>query len=171
MIISNLTNPYKKFKKFIKRYKKYNDSQRVSVFQNFDSVYIDKTSREIKVQPTAVSRRKSKFGSRQKQSKVITKKIWKHNVTDIIDQNVPSAKKAGRSMISNKTYFKRIWIIQSKCLLLTTSHIVMLSLTNFVVNVNKSVSIWRFVLHSLKKFFMESITFCVVYKANTWKLW
>ena len=108
VIISNLTNPYKKFKKFIKRYKKYNDSQRVSVFQNFDSVYIDKTSREIKVQPTAVSRRKSKFGSRQKQSKVITKKIWKHNVTDIIDQNVPSAKKAGRSMISNKTYFKRI---------------------------------------------------------------
>ena len=104
----------KSLMKFVKRYKKYSDSQRVSAFQNFGSVFIDKTRRKIQVQQTAVSRRKSKIGSRQKRSNVKTKSLpsryvsfkRKHNITGIIDQNVSSAEKAGRSMISNTKYLK-----------------------------------------------------------------
>ena len=69
----------------------------------------------MKVQPTAVSRRKSKIGSRQKQSTVKTKMLpnrpesvkRKHNISDIVDLNIPLTKKAGRSMIRNTKYFKK----------------------------------------------------------------
>ena len=97
----------------MKRYKKYSDSQRVSAFQNFRSFFIGKTCRKIQVQPTAVSGRKSNIAIRQKQNNAKTKHLpgrhvsfkRKHNNTGIIDQNVSSAKKAGRSMISNSEYF------------------------------------------------------------------
>ena len=36
--------------KFMKRYEKYSDSQRISAFQNFGSVFIGKTRRKIQVQ-------------------------------------------------------------------------------------------------------------------------
>ena len=65
----------KSLMKLVKRYKKYSDSQRVSAFQNFGSVFIGKTRRKIQVQQTAVSRRKSKIGSRQKRSNVKTKSL------------------------------------------------------------------------------------------------
>ena len=70
---------------------------------------------KIKVQPTAVSRRKSKIGSRQRQSNVGTKGLPNHPISlkrkqsmkQIVDMNVLSAKKAGRSMVSNTKYFTK----------------------------------------------------------------
>lgn len=115
---TNIRNENEEFNnslmKFIKRYEKSSETQRVAGLQNFGTIFTGKTRRKIHVQPTAVSRRKSKIGSRQKQSNVKTKNLpnrsvsfkRKHNISDIIDQNVPSAKKAGRSMISNTKYFK-----------------------------------------------------------------
>ena len=101
--------------KFMKRYDQFSESQRVSPFQNFGSIFMGKARSKIKVRPTAVSRRKSKIGSRQKQSTVKTKILAnrpesfkrKHNISDIVDLNIPSAKKAGRSRISNTKYFKK----------------------------------------------------------------
>ena len=69
----------------------------------------------IKVEPTVVSRWKSKNGSVQKQSNLKTKTLptrpvkakRKHDITAAIDSNVSSAKKAGRSMVSNTKHFNR----------------------------------------------------------------
>ena len=98
--------------KFVSRYEKFSSNQRTSAFQSFGTVFVGKARGKIKVQPTAVSRRKSKIGSRQKQDTSITKSLphrrittkRKHSMTHIIDENVPSAKKAGRSMVSNTKY-------------------------------------------------------------------
>ena len=57
----------------------------------------------------------SKIGRWQKQSNVKPKNLpsrhvrfkRKHNITGIINQNVQSAKKAGRSITSNAKYFKK----------------------------------------------------------------
>ena len=70
---------------------------------------------KIKVQPTAVSRRKSKIGSRQRQSNVGTKGLPDHtislkrkqNMKQTVDMNVLSAKKTGRSMVSNTKSFTK----------------------------------------------------------------
>ena len=58
--------------KFTKRSGKFNESQQISAFNSFGSIFVGKAKGKIKVQPAAVSRRKSKVGSRQKQD---TRKI------------------------------------------------------------------------------------------------
>ena len=90
-------------------------SLKITVFQNFGSIFAGKSGNGIKVQPTAVSHRRSKNGSRQKQSNVKTKTLpirpvkikRKYDITAAIDSNVPSAKKGGRSMVSNIKHFNR----------------------------------------------------------------
>ena len=82
--------------------------------ENFGSIFVRKSRNWIKVQPTAVSHRKSKNGSCQK-SNVKTKTLpirlaktkQKHNITAAIDWNVPSAEKGGRLMVSNTKNFNR----------------------------------------------------------------
>ena len=58
----------KTLQKFIKLYERFTENQKITAFLNFDSIFVGKLRNRIKVQPTAVSRRKSKNGSRQKQS-------------------------------------------------------------------------------------------------------
>ena len=73
----------------MKRYESFTENQKITAFQNFGSIFVGKSRNRIKVQPTAVSRRKSKNGSRQKQSNVKTKTLpirptktkRKHNIT------------------------------------------------------------------------------------------
>ena len=100
----------------MKRYESFTENQKITAFQNFGSIFVRKSRNRItKVQPTAVSRQKSKNGSRQKQSNAKTKTLAirpvkterKHDITAAIDSNVPSAKKAGRSMVSNSKHFNR----------------------------------------------------------------
>ena len=103
----------KTLQKFIKLYERFTENQKITAFLNFDSIFVGKSRNRIKVQPTAVSRRKSKNGSRQKQSNVKTKTLpirpvktkRKYDITAVIDSNVPSAKKAGWSMVSNTKHF------------------------------------------------------------------
>ena len=67
---------------------------------------------KVKVETTAVSKIKSKIGSRKRQINVGTKSLpnrlislkRKHKMKEIIDMNIPSAKKVGRSMVSNTKY-------------------------------------------------------------------
>ena len=118
-VVEELHNDDKEFQKsilkFISRYEKFSHNQRKSALQSFGTVFVGKTRGKIKVQPTAVSRRKSKNGSRQKQDNAGTKSLpsrrvtvkRKHSLSQVINENVPSAKKAGRSMISNTKYPKR----------------------------------------------------------------
>lgn len=99
----------------MKRYESFTENQKITAFQNFSSIFVEKSRNRIKVQPTAVSRQNSKNGSCQKQSHVKTKtlpirpvkKKRKHDIKAAIDSNVPSAKKAGRSMVSNTKHFNR----------------------------------------------------------------
>ena len=102
-------------KKFIRRCNNFSDSQQISAFHSFGSVFVGKTKGKIKVQPAAVSRRKSKIGSRQKQD---TRKTYDlatrpvkvkrfHSISQAIRTNQQSAKKAGRSMKSIATYPKK----------------------------------------------------------------
>ena len=98
--------------KFTKRCGKFNESQQISAFNSFGSIFFGIAKGKIKVQPAAVSRRKSKVGSRQKQDTrkihglatrpVKTKRL--HNISKAIISNQQSAKKAGQSMISVTTY-------------------------------------------------------------------
>ena len=109
--------------KFTKRCGKFNESQQISAFNSFGSIFVGKTKVKIKVQPAAVSRRKSKVGSRQKQDTqkihdlatrpVKTKRL--HSISKAIISNQQSAKKVGRSMISVATYpSKKVTAIDKK---------------------------------------------------------
>ena len=101
--------------KFMNRYTYFTRNQKISSFHSFGSTFFGRRRSKIKVQPTAVSRRKSGRGSRNKQSTLKHRTLpnrpislkRKHNITDAINSNVPSAKKAGRSMISNTKCFKK----------------------------------------------------------------
>ena len=87
--------------KFIKRFESFSQNQKVSAFQSFGSTFFG-----IK---------QFKIGSQQRQSNVATKSLpnrpislkRKHNIKEIVDMNVPYAKKAGRSMVSNRKYFTK----------------------------------------------------------------
>ena len=103
---------------FAKRFDKLSENQLLSALHSVGSIFVGKARSRIKVQPTAVSRRKSKIGSRRKQD---TKRVFsnkelpirliktkrKHNISEVVDKNQPSAKKAGRSMVSVTTYPKK----------------------------------------------------------------
>ena len=73
--------------------------------------FFDRKRTKIKVQPTQVSRRKSKIGNWKRQSIVRTKSLLNHlekdNMKEIVDMDVSSAKKAGRSIVSNTKYFTK----------------------------------------------------------------
>ena len=147
--------------------------------KNFSSVFIGKTRWKIQVQPTAVSRRKSKIGSREKQSNVKTKNLpsrhvsfkRKRNIAGIIDQNVLSAKKAVRSMISNTKYFKKN-LKNAESMSITYYFAYSDTFLNdFFSKCEQIREYLKICSHLLKKFLMENITFCVVYKVNMWKLW
>ena len=106
--------------KFIKRFESFGENQDVFAFQSFGTTSFGRKRTKIKEQPTAVSRRKARIGSRQRQKNIGTKSLpersislkRKHNMKEIVDMNGPSAKKAGRSMISNTKYFTKA---RSKC--------------------------------------------------------
>ena len=118
-VVTDLQNGDGEFRKsvdkFLTRYDKFSLNQKKSALQSFGTTFIGKSRGKIKVQPTAVSRRVSKIGSRQRQSNNKTKVLpnrritlkRKHKLSEVVDLNVPSAKKAGRSMISNTKYPKR----------------------------------------------------------------
>ena len=104
--------------KFIKNYNKMNLSQNTSSLSCYGKMFLNASRGKIKVQPTAVARRKVKNGSRQKTDtsrkrkldlptrKVSTKR--EHYLSKIIDSNKPSAKKAGRTMTSTtRSYTKK----------------------------------------------------------------
>ena len=114
-----IKNENKKFNvaliKFMKIFESFNQNQEVSAFQSFDTTFFGRKRTKVKVQPTTVSRRKSKIGSRQRQSNVATKSLpnlpisykRRHSMKEIVDMSVPSAMKAGRSMVSNTKYFTK----------------------------------------------------------------
>ena len=54
--------------KFIKRFESFSQNQKVFAIQSFGTTFFGRKSTKIKVQPTAVSRRKSKMGSQQRQN-------------------------------------------------------------------------------------------------------
>ena len=99
--------------KFIKRFESISQNQKVSAFQSFGTTFFGTKRTKIKVKPTAVSRRKSKIGCWQRQNNVRTKILpnrsislkRKYKMKEIVDMNFLSAKKAGRSMVSNTKYF------------------------------------------------------------------
>ena len=99
--------------KFIKRFESFSQNQKVSAFQSFGTTFFGTKRAKIKVKPTAVSRRKSKIGCWQRQNNVRTKILpnrsislkRKYKMKEIVDMNFLSAKKAGRSMVSNTKYF------------------------------------------------------------------
>ena len=102
--------------KFIKRFESFSQNQKVFAIQSFGTTFFGRKRTKIKVQPTAVSRRKSEIGSEQSQNNVGTNKSLpnrsislkrKHNMKEIVDMNFPSAKKADRSMVSNTKYFTK----------------------------------------------------------------
>ena len=90
-----------------KRCHKMNQNQLISSLYSFGGAFVNRSKGKIRVQPTAVSRRKSKTGSRSKQStlphRLVTIKR-RHNISEAIQNNVQSAKKAGRAMKSTTTY-------------------------------------------------------------------
>lgn len=85
--------------KFLARCNKFSTNQRNSALQSFGSIFVGKSRGTIKVQPTAVSRRVSQIGSRQRQSNNKTKPLpnrrvtlkRKHNLSEPVSLNVPSA--------------------------------------------------------------------------------
>jgi len=101
--------------KFCKRYQNLNENQRKSSLHSFGGIFVRQLRSRIKVQPTAVSRRKSQINSRQKQNTTktrnlplrILKRKREHNISKVIMENVPSAKKAGRSMKTNTNHFMK----------------------------------------------------------------
>ena len=103
--------------KFSRRIHRLSENQLISALNTFGSNFLSKSRRKIKVQPGSVSRRRSKIGSRTKQDsrgsrsslslptrQISTKR--KHCISDVINANQPSAKKAGRSMTSITRHFK-----------------------------------------------------------------
>ena len=107
------------------------ENQLISALHSFGGSFLSKSRRRMQVQPAllreegykfnlallSVARRKSKIGSRQKQdtrgygrsldlpTRPITTKR-KHSLSSVTNSNQPSAKKAGRSMISLTKHFK-----------------------------------------------------------------
>ena len=61
--------------KFIKRFESFSQNQKVSALQRSGTTFFSRKRMKIKVQPTAVPRRKSKIGSRQRQTNVETKNL------------------------------------------------------------------------------------------------
>ena len=102
--------------KFVQRFDHLSYSQQSSAFHTFGSSFLQRGNRgKIKVQPTAVTRRKSKIGSRQKQDTYTAKSVNNlstrkvslkrpHSFKDVVRKNQACAKKAGRSMASYTTY-------------------------------------------------------------------
>ena len=115
-VVEGLHEGNKEFRKsvdkFLTRYNKFSSNQRNSALQSFGTVFVSKRKGKIKVQPTAVSRRVSKVGSHQRQSNNKTKPLpnrkitlkRKHNLSEAVNANVASAKKARRPMLSNTKY-------------------------------------------------------------------
>ena len=99
--------------KFMKRFQSFSQNQKVSAFESFDTSFLDRKLTNFKVQPTAVSRKKTKIDRRKRLSNVGTKSLSnlpislkrKHNMKDIVNMNVPSAKEAGQSVASNTKLF------------------------------------------------------------------
>ena len=99
--------------KFMRIFESFSQNQKVSAFHG--TTFFGRKCTKIKVQPTAVSRRTSTISSRKRQSNVGTKNLpncpislkRKDNMKEMVDMNVPSAKKTGRSRISNKKYFTK----------------------------------------------------------------
>ena len=113
-ILRNDTNFNKSFIKFEDKYKKMNVSQNSSLLSCYGKTHLNSLRGIIKVQPTAVSRRKFKNGSRQKQDTSRKRKLKlpnrrvtlkrEHNLAKIVKFNKPSAKSSGRTMSSTTTY-------------------------------------------------------------------
>ena len=92
----------------MKRYENFTENQKITAFQNFGSIFVRKSRNRItKVQPTAVSRQKQSNAKTKTLAIRPVKTERKHDITAAIDSNVPSAKKAGRSMVSNSKHFNR----------------------------------------------------------------
>ena len=92
----------------MKRYESFTENQKITAFQNFGSIFVRKSRNRItKVQPTAVSRQKQSNAKTKTLAIRPVKTERKHDITAAIDSNVPSAKKAGRSMVSNSKHFNR----------------------------------------------------------------
>ena len=118
-VVEDLQNGDEEFRKsmkiFLARYSKFSPNQRNSALQSFGTVFVGKSRGKNKVQPTAVSRRVSQIGSRQRQSnnkiKALPKRRItlkrKHKLADVVDLNVASAKKAGTSMKIKTKYPKK----------------------------------------------------------------
>ena len=93
------------------------ENQLISALHSFGGSFLFKSRRRIQVQPVSVARRKSKIGSRQEQdtrgsgrfldlpTRPITIKR-KHSLSNVTNSNQPSAKKAGRLMVSLTKHFK-----------------------------------------------------------------
>ena len=102
--------------KFIKRFESSSQNQKASPFQSFDTTFFGRKRTKIKLQATVDSRRKPKTRSWQRQKNVGTKSLpncstslkRKQNMKEIVDTNVPSGKKVGRSMVSNTKYFTKV---------------------------------------------------------------
>ena len=94
-----------------------NMSQNSSSLSCYGKTYLDSLRGKIKVQPTAVSRRMFKNGSRQKQDTSQKRKLElpnrkvtlkrEHNFAKVVKFNKPSAKKSGRTVSSTTTYSTR----------------------------------------------------------------
>ena len=94
-----------------------NVSQNSSSLCCYGKTYLDSRRGKFKVQPTGVSRRNLKYGSRQKQDTSQKKKLVlpnrrvtlkrERNFAKIVKSNKPSAKKSGRTMSSTTTYLTR----------------------------------------------------------------
>ena len=67
--------------KFIKRFESFSQNQKVSAFRSFGTTFFGRKRTKIKVQPTVVSRRKSKIGSRQRQNNVGTKSLPNRSIS------------------------------------------------------------------------------------------
>ena len=90
---------------FVKRYGRMNQNQLISSLHSFGGAFVNRSKSKIRVQPTALSRRKSKTGSKPSilpHRSISVKR--KHDISEAIRTNVPSAKKAGRAMKSVTTY-------------------------------------------------------------------
>ena len=110
--------------KFEKRLSKLSDSQLNSALNQFGSSFFTRAHRgKIFTQPTAVSRRRKKIGSRRKQDtrgdshkRTLNDNLpqrrttlkRRHNISEMIDSGLPSAKKSGSlKMKTNVTYPRR----------------------------------------------------------------
>ena len=67
--------------KFIKRFESFSQNQKVSAFQSFGATFFGRKRTKIKVQPNAVSKKKSKIGSWQRQNNVGTKSLPNRSIS------------------------------------------------------------------------------------------